>query len=207
MGSVQFARLSRKDINMLNIKKACIGGLLALTIGSTALGAFADAPAPGLHHRGPTPEMMAKFKAKMEKRQEAFHAKLKLTSAQEPAWKTFIASAKPPQRNPAAQRPDRDAWEKLSTPERMEKHLAGMQARQQFETARLNDVKTFYAVLTPAQKKTFDTEFAHFGHHGHHGRHHQHRGHGDQRDDRRGGPDHGPDSGPAGAPAKPDVAG
>jgi protein CpxP len=165
---------------MLNLKKYCIGGMLALSIGATAMGAYADAPATAAaaHHRnGPTPEMMAKFAAKMEKRQEALHAKLKLTAAQEPAWQTFVDQTKPPQRKPNAHRPDRAAWAKLTTPERMEKFLARMQTREQFLTARLNAVKTFYAVLTPAQQKTFDQAHARgpFGwhrHHGHHGHHH-----------------------------------
>jgi protein CpxP len=166
-------------MKMLNFKKHCIGGLLALSIGTMAAGAYADTPsAPAsaaADHRGaPTPEMRAKFAAKMEKRQEALHAKLKLSAEQEPAWKTFIDQMKPPQRDAAKQHHDRDAWSKLTTPERMEKFLARMQTREQFLTARLNAVKTFYAVLTPAQQKTFDAAFAHrpFG------GHHRHWGHG-----------------------------
>jgi Spy/CpxP family protein refolding chaperone len=55
----------------------------------------------------------------------------------------------------------------------MEKLLARMQSREQFMTARLDAVKTFYAVLTPTQQKTFDAAFAHgpFGGHHHHHRH------------------------------------
>ncbi|RXZ38002.1 hypothetical protein D9O50_00095 [Oxalobacteraceae bacterium CAVE-383] len=179
MGFVQCARLSRKDIKMLNLKKYCVGGLLAMSIGVSALSAYADAPsAPA--HRGPTPEMQAKFAAKMQKRQDALHAKLKLTAAQEPAWKTFVDQTRPPQRDPNAKPQDRAAWAKLTTPERMEKFLAGMQTREQFLTARLNAVKTFYAVLSPEQQKTFDQAYSHgpFGRHhrGHHG--HDDRGHG-----------------------------
>jgi protein CpxP len=178
MGSVQFARLSRKDIKMLNIKKVFIGGLLAMSVGVSALSAYADAPSAPAHRGAPTPEMQAKFAAKMEKRQQELHAKLKLTAAQEPAWKTFLDQTKPPQRDPNMKPHNRADWAKLTTPERMEKFLAGMQAREQFLTARLNTVKTFYAVLTPAQQKTFDAAYAHgpFGGH-HHRRHHGHRDH------------------------------
>ena len=179
---------------MLNIKKHYIGGLLALSIGSMALGAYADtpsapaaapagtsaaAPAPVHHRGGPSPEMKAKFAAKMEKRQEALHAKLKLTAAQEPAWKTFVDQTKPKQHEEGMhQHEDRAAWAKMTTPERMEKFLAGMQTREKFLTDRLDAVKTFYAVLTPAQQKTFDAAFAHgrFGHH-HRGPHHGGPGH------------------------------
>jgi protein CpxP len=174
---------------MLNFKKHCIGSLLALSIGTLAAGAYADTPsappsapsstsAAPMHHGAPTPEMRAKFAAKMEKRQEALHAKLKLTAAQEPAWKTFVEQTKPPQRDANKQHhEDRAAWAKLTTPERMEKFLARMQTREQFLTARLNAVKTFYAVLTPTQQKTFDAAYAHGPFGGHHHRHRHHGAH------------------------------
>ncbi|HEY4318674.1 MAG TPA: Spy/CpxP family protein refolding chaperone [Herbaspirillum sp.] len=152
---------------------------MAASIGVSALSAYADAPSAPAHRGAPTAEMQAKFAAKMQKRQDALHAKLKLTAAQEPAWKTFVDQTRPPQRDPGAKPHDRAAMAKLTTPERMEKFLAGMQAREQFLVARLNAVKTFYAVLSPEQKKTFDKEFAHArfgGHHRHHG-HWGHRGH------------------------------
>ena len=159
---------------MLNIKKHCIGGLLALSIGGMALAAHAD-PATQAHaaRRGPpTPEMMAKFAEKAAKRQEELHAKLKLTAAQEPAWTTFVEQTKPQPRSAAMQRPDRDAASKLTTPERMALHLTVLQTREAALTKRLDAVKTFYAVLTPAQQKVFDAEHAHgrFGKHGHHHR-------------------------------------
>jgi protein CpxP len=177
---------------MLNFKKHCIGSLLALSIGAMAAGAYADTPsapasAPSstssampMHRGAPTPEMRAKFAAKMEKRQEELHAKLKLTAAQEPAWRTFVDQTKPPQRDANKDKQhheDRAAWAKLTTPERMEKFLARMQTREQFLTVRLDAVKTFYAVLTPAQQKTFDAAYAHGpfgGHHGHHRHHGEH---------------------------------
>jgi protein CpxP len=163
---------------MLNFKKQCIGGLLALSIGGMALAANADTATQSGRHAPPTPEMMAKFSTKMAKRQEALHAKLKLTAAQEPAWNTYVEQSKPPQRGEGMQRPDREAMSKLSTPERMAQHLAGMQAREAFMTTRLNTVKTFYAVLTPAQQKIFDAESMRgFGHHWHH------RDHDGKRDD------------------------
>ena len=166
---------------MLNLKKYYVGGLLAMSLGVAAAGAYADAPSAPAHRGAPTAEMQAKFAAKMQKRQDAFHAKLKLTAAQEPAWNTFVEQTKRPQRDPNAKPHDRAAWAKLTTPERMEKFLAGMQTREQFLVARLNAVKGFYAVLTPEQKTTFDKAYARgqFGgrHHRHHGRHHHGHGH------------------------------
>jgi Spy/CpxP family protein refolding chaperone len=86
------------------------------------------------------------------------HDKLKLTPAQEPAWKTFAERMQPLDR-PA--RPDRAELEKMSAPERMERALAMMKEHEKRMTDRLAAVKEFYAVLTPEQQKVFNDEFAH----------------------------------------------
>ncbi|MDB5774422.1 MAG: hypothetical protein JWP38_555 [Herbaspirillum sp.] len=172
---------------MLNLKKQCMVGLMAFSMGLMSLAAHADtsAQSPGGQH-GPSPEKTAKFHQKMLKRQEALHARLKLTAEQEPAWKTFVDQTRPPEHRQGMQGRDRAAMAKLTAPERMEKFLAGMQAREASLTQRLNAVKTFYAVLTPVQQKVFDAAFAHvrFGEHGEHGHrgHHGDRGEHHQRD-------------------------
>ncbi|MDR0673066.1 MAG: Spy/CpxP family protein refolding chaperone [Zoogloeaceae bacterium] len=84
-------------------------------------------------------------------RHEKLHKALKLSEAQEAAWKAFIADDAP-----QWQRPDREAFAALSTPERMEKMLELSQKRQEFMAQRLAALKTFYAQLTDEQKKTFD---------------------------------------------------
>jgi Spy/CpxP family protein refolding chaperone len=90
-----------------------------------------------------------------------FKAKLKLTPAQEGPWTTFAAAMKP---NIAdmGKRPDRTEMEKLPLPERIDKmralrkeHMATMEANMD---KRDDAIKTFYAVLTPEQKKIADAE-------------------------------------------------
>jgi len=140
---------------------------------------------------------------------EKLKARLQITPAQEAAWAAFTASRKPPV-GMDHERPDFAALATLSTPERIEKMRALRKERiAAIDTAltqREEAVKTFYAVLSPEQKKTFDGLIAeHFGrgheshgnwchhrghshhwghHHGHHRHHHchHHRGHhhGDQ---------------------------
>ncbi len=142
-----------------------LAGLLA-TAGFSALAQTppatpADA-APKAHHgmgggmshgqRDP-----AKMQQMMEKRQADLKATLKIQPAQEAAWTAFTAAHKPPAG--MAQRRDamRASMEKLSTPERID-HMKAMRAQRDAEMdKRAQATKDFYAVLTPEQKKTFDT--------------------------------------------------
>jgi periplasmic protein CpxP/Spy len=110
--------------------------------------------ADGMDHA----KMAEKMKAGMEKHQKELHDKLKLTAAQEPAWKTFT-DAIAPGAMPA--HPDRAAMEKMTAPERMEKMLAMSKERQAKMEGHLAALKTFYAVLTPEQKKILDTSHSH----------------------------------------------
>ena len=98
-------------------------------------------------------KMAEKMKAGMAKHLAELHDKLKLNAAQEPAWKTFTDAI-----NPGAMpaHPDRAAMEKMTAPERMEKMLALSKERLAKMESRLAALKTFYAVLTPEQKKIVD---------------------------------------------------
>lgn len=117
--------------------------------------------------RGNPAERMAKYQARL-------HDKLKLTAAQEPAWTTFTAASAP--NKPAGDwKAKREAFAKLSAPERMEQWIAMSKERIAGQESRLASLKTFYAVLTPEQKKVFDDSVP-GGKHGGKGGHHGHRG-------------------------------
>ncbi len=98
-------------------------------------------------------KMAEKMKAGMAKHLAEMHDKLKLSAAQEPAWKTFT-DAITPGAMPA--HPDRAAMEKMTAPERMEKMLALSKERQVKMESHLAALKTFYAQLTAEQKKIVD---------------------------------------------------
>jgi hypothetical protein len=83
--------------------------------------------------------------------------KLKLEASQEAAWNTFAQAMQP---MPAAQRPDRAAMEKLSTPERIDQMMAFKAQRDAHMQKHAEATKTFYATLNAEQKKTFDAESA-----------------------------------------------
>ena len=152
--------------------------LLTCMLASVGLTAFSQAPAMGDHpgmmgaggpmHEGREQHRMgkmdpAKVQARMERRQAALKAALKLTPAQEGAWTTFTAAMKPPA-DLMAKRPDFDALAKLPTPERIEK-MKTLHAQHSAEMTAAMDkrgeaTKAFYATLTPEQQKTFDASTA-----------------------------------------------
>lgn len=154
-------------IGLTAVAITAAGGVFAQNAGmgmGAGTGAGMGMGGPGMHDcegrdftRSPE-----KMKAGMEKYQTQLHAKLKLSAAQEPAWKTFVAA-----HNPAAMPtpPDRKEMEKLTTPERMEKMMERSKQHQEKMQEHLAALKTFYAVLTPEQQKVFDDSHRQMGNH------------------------------------------
>lgn len=169
---------------MTTIRKQVFMAFAALTLGAAAaVGAHAQTTAPaapaatapmhqgehgdhGDHHRGPSPEKMAEFRAK---RIAHLHDKLKITAAQETAWKSFVASMQPAPRPQVDHKQAREQWAHLSAPQRMAKQLDMEKQHLAAQQKRLSALDSFYAVLSPDQKKTFDERAAH--EHGHFGPH------------------------------------
>jgi protein CpxP len=148
-----------KYLVMMSMTAAIGVSALAAETGERADGGGKDM---GWHHM--TPEQM---RAGMQKHQAMMHDQLKLSSAQEPAWKSFVAATTPAEMG--KHWGDRAAMEKMSAPERLEKHLAMSKERDARMQSHLAALKTFYAVLTPEQQKTFDHSSMHGRkHHGHH---------------------------------------
>jgi len=144
-------------------KHLLTAGLLACFGASAFAQAPATAPMPGRDgqayaHRQMDPARMQEMRARMEKRMaermEFFKFKLKITPAQEGAWSTWTSAMKPSANRP--QRPDRAEFERLSTPERIDRMRALRTARQAEHDKRMDATKVFYATLNADQKKTFD---------------------------------------------------
>lgn len=125
---------------------------------------------------GPRAErMQERMQQRMAEHETRLKEALKLTPAQESAWKEFTASMQPPKA--PAQRLDRAEWDQLTTPQRMEKMQALRAEREARMNQRLEAVKKFYATLTPEQQKAFDEQHQRMGRHGdrkgdHKGGHH-----------------------------------
>ena len=106
-------------------------------------------------------ERHAKMAQKRAEHQAKLQAALNLNSQQKPAWDAFVASQAPGKKGERAGRGDRAAWASLSAPQRMEKQIAMQKARTAHMESRLSALNSFYAVLTPEQRKTFDAQAKH----------------------------------------------
>lgn len=176
---------------MNTFRKSLLIGLTVIGMGAASVGVQAEEAQGAAAHSRPTPEQRAgKMAERMAQHQAKLHDKLKITAAQEPAWNAFLAANKM-QQGQQGQRPQRGEFAKLSAPERLEKWIAMSKQRIGMQESRLASLKTFYAVLTPEQQKTFNDSVP-GGHRGGH-RGWGHRGwgghHGDQGGQR--GMDHG----------------
>lgn len=117
----------------------------------------------------------AKRQAWIAKRQAELKASLQITPAQEGAWTAFTAAMQPRARHARPTPEQRAEFAKLTTPERIDKMHALRAQRMAGISAAMDQrgeaIKTFYAALSPEQKKTFDAEHAKFGKRGGHGHH------------------------------------
>ncbi|WP_317205708.1 Spy/CpxP family protein refolding chaperone [Janthinobacterium sp.] len=142
---------------------------------STATLAVHAADAPRHDKMAMHEEDGAKMAERMAKHQAKLHEKLKLSAAQEPAWAAFTAAAMA--KTPGAHMDHAamaTAMAKLTAPERLEQWIAMSKERLATQESRLAALKTFYAQLTPEQRKVFDANVP-GGEHGGHGRHHMMR--------------------------------
>lgn len=149
-------------------------------LASLSLPSFAQTAAPAEqptatqkapeHHKHHRADKRGDRMEHMKQRMEKLKAELKLTPAQESAWTTYTNAIKPGER-PA--RGDREAFAKLTTPERIDK-MREMRAKRNAEMDRHGEAtKAFYAQLNAEQQKTFDSAAMRM--HKGHGKHHGHR--------------------------------
>ncbi len=132
--------------------------------------------APAAEHRMHKARDGKSFERMQERRAKHLadlKTKLQLTPAQEGAWSTFTSATQPPAR--PAQRPDRAAaraeFEKMTTPQRIDRMQARQAERAAMFAKRADATKSFYAVLTPEQQKTFDAQAMRHGPRDGHGPH------------------------------------
>ena len=132
------------------------------------------APMQHKHHHGEKRgDRMEHMQKRMQERMAKLKTDLKLTAAQESAWTTYTNAMKPGER-PAHAPGDREAFAKLTTPERIDK-MREMRAKRNAEMDRRADAtKAFYAQLNTDQQKTFDA--ASLRMHKPHGHHHDRHG-------------------------------
>jgi hypothetical protein len=81
--------------------------------------------------------------------------KLNLSGQQDDAWKSFTQAMQKPEHSA---RPDRLAFEKMTTPERLEQMQKMRQQRDVLMQKRADGIQLFYAQLSAEQKTVFDAQ-------------------------------------------------
>ncbi|MES2184363.1 MAG: Spy/CpxP family protein refolding chaperone [Pseudomonadota bacterium] len=159
----------------LKLKPLLLAGLLA----TTGLSAMAQTPpppaapgatAPAHPQRGERRFDPARMQQRIDRHFAELKTKLQITPQQEGAWSAFVAGTRPQM----GERPrfDRAEFDKLTTPQRIDRMREMHDRRAAEMNKRADAVKTFYAALTPPQQKAFDLLSQHFGHGGRHGGQH-----------------------------------
>jgi Spy/CpxP family protein refolding chaperone len=158
------------------IRNTLLAGLAVMTIGGAGFAAAQATPATPAApaataaqdqagHAAGHEQRHKKMAERFAKRQASLHDALKLTPSQETAWAAYQQATKPAAKG---QHGERAAWKALSAPARMEKMIAMSKQHTSMMESRLAALNTFYAVLTPEQKKVFDEQSQGRKHGGHH---------------------------------------
>jgi periplasmic protein CpxP/Spy len=160
---------------MKSLQRHLIAAGLAAALGVAAIAQAQPqtppAGGPGRHDPAQMEQFRARMQERMAQRLAELKQKLQVTAGQEAAWNAWTAAMKPTPH----QRPERGEFEKLTTPERIDR-MRGMRAQRNAEMdKRMDATKSFYSVLNAEQKKTFDAESLRFLRGGKHGMggHHQ----------------------------------
>jgi Spy/CpxP family protein refolding chaperone len=161
---------------MNTLHKNILIGLTVLGMGTATLAAHAD-EGREWHHGGDREHRGQMMGERMAHFRERLHDKLKLSAAQEPAWKAYVAATTPQMpaagahQGAGAQRKDFAA---MTAPQKMEMRNEMAKKRIARQESHLAALKTFYATLTPEQQKTFDHSVA-MGMRHHRQQRHHHR--------------------------------
>jgi len=155
-------------------KRALMVGLIAgsgiLAASSFAMPSAAPAGKEGCDARH-AQAAHARWEARRTAHLSELKEKLKLTPDQEAAWNAFTRATQPRMRPMGGDRQAmRAEFEKMNTPQRLDRMLAMSEARRARMLERSQAIKAFYAQLNPAQQSVFDADamFDPLRGHGHH---------------------------------------
>ena len=128
---------------------------------STAASTAVSTDTPASAAQRPRMEKMREHaQARRQQHLADLQRQLQLQPQQEAAWSRFAQSMQPPAQAPA--RPDRTSWEKMTTPERIDRMQTLHAEHDVLMKQRAEATKALYAALSPEQQKTFDAHTARF---------------------------------------------
>ena len=134
----------------MKIVKQCLAlGLFGL-ISVQSVSACAQSASGAEAQMPMSPEMM---RERVMRRQAELHDKLKISAAQEAAWKVYAQAMEPDMAPRLHEDVDLD---KLTTIERMQRSLDKIREHETKMQGKLNATKTFFGVLNAEQKKQFE---------------------------------------------------
>jgi protein CpxP len=139
------------------IAAGLLAGLAFATSAQTPPAGSGAAPVPGAMREHHDRFDAARMQEHIAKRQAQLKHKLQITPAQEGAWNAYTTAMTPPAN---FRTPERGEFDKLTTPERIDRMRAMRSARAAEMDKRADAAKTLYAALSPEQKKVFDAESA-----------------------------------------------
>lgn len=148
---------------MSKVRNTLLATLVVIT-SSMSLTAFAQAPNHAGHGMMNDARREAHRTERQQKHLDEMKVFLQLQASQEGAWNAFESVMKSPMKRPSPA--SMAELEKLSTPERIDKMMAIKAEHDAEISKRMNASQTFYATLTPAQQKVFDTQTQKFFHRG-----------------------------------------
>ena len=140
---------------------ACLAG----TLGMGAIAQSSSAPDAAGQPVQQVEQHRDRMQQKVDRRLGKLKQKLQITAAQEGAWNAWAGSVKP---GAKVQRPSRQEFAALSTPERIDRLRAARSQRDAEMDRRFDATKSFYATLTPEQKQVFDAASLRSMRHRHH---------------------------------------
>ncbi len=136
-----------------------IFGIVLVAIGLAVASASVFASKDGCD-RGWSAEHENGGAARFEKHLAKLHESLKLTAAQEAAWSEFSNKMRPAK----TEHPGHGDWKDMSTPDRLDRMLDDMKAREKELADHAAAVRAFYGTLTPDQQRIFDRRFMVYHH-------------------------------------------
>jgi Spy/CpxP family protein refolding chaperone len=140
-----------KSIRMTLIATALMASLTGLALAQNTTASTESSPVDRMEKmRGHKGERHTQHLAELK-------SKLNLQAAQEPAWNSFSQSMQHPAR---MARPERAAFDQMTTPERLDQMQAIKAQRDAHMQQRAVATNVFYASLNPDQKQVFDQETA-----------------------------------------------
>jgi protein CpxP len=108
------------------------------------------------HHATDPAQRQLRRQERMARRLGELKQILQISAQQEGAWTSWTTALRPAQQQ--LQRPSRVEFARMTTPERIDRVRAVRTQRNAEMDRRLEATKTFYAALTPDQKRLFDAE-------------------------------------------------